>query len=135
MTLNCTQLFKSAALMAMLATHGMAWSQGIAPTYEGFLSYIEEKCPNMVRDALSNPTLAPVFFNHAVDLKKACACVSRKFQEDKRLREYLNTDAVTQANRIRTKNFQTYGSVRTYQSLLTCIEPELNAALSAAPLE
>lgn len=128
-------MLRNAVFIAMFAIHGLAFAQGTPPTYEGFLSYIHEKCPNLVREALSNPQVAPIFFNHTVDLKKTCTCTANKFQEDKRLQEYVKTDPVSQANRIRTKNFQTYIGVRLYQSLLACIEPELNSALSAAPLD
>jgi hypothetical protein len=134
-SMSAASIFRNRVLACLFAMHGAAFSQNAPPTYDGFLTYIEEKCPGMVREALSSPQLAPIFFNHAVDLKKACTCTKNKFQEDKRLREYLNVDTATQATRIRTKNFQTYGGVRLYQSLMACIDPELNDALSAAPLD
>jgi hypothetical protein len=133
--MTAINFLKKTMLASIFAIHGAAFGQGIPPTYDGFLTYIEEKCPSMIREALSGPQVAPIFFNHAVDLKKTCACTKRKFQDDTRLREYLNVDPATQATRIRTKNFQTYGGVRLYQALMACIDPELNDALAAAPLD
>lgn len=93
-----------------------------------------QACPGFIAKLLANPDIAAATRARPVSVPAVCSCAQSRFVADKRLEQHMNAEPAVLQRRMATEGLRQYFSLRLMEGVFSCLAPELDASLSAAPL-
>jgi hypothetical protein len=92
---------------------------------------VAAQCPKFTSQIVDRAELKTVLSQRPVDISVVCSCTQRSFVADARLQKALNVDDQLLIERMQDERMKGYLTVRLMASVLACLTPELERALSA----
>jgi hypothetical protein len=127
---------RSSILVAVtLAISTSVAAQGPTPTPQPSSTSVPDlvaaQCPRFSSQLVDRPELKPVLSQRPVDIPTVCACTQRSFLADARLQKALNVDDQTLVETMKDERLRSYLTLRLMTSVLECLTPELERAMTA----
>jgi hypothetical protein len=93
---------------------------------------VAAQCPKFSSQLVDRPELKPILSQRPVDIPTVCTCTQRSFLADARLQKALNVDDDTLVETMKDERMRSYLTLRLMTSVLECLTPELERAMTAA---
>ena len=94
---------------------------------------VSAQCPKFSSQLVDRPELKPILGQRPVDIPAVCSCTQRSFLADTRLQRAIDVKDEVLVERMKDERMRAYLTIRLMASVLECLTPELERALTAVP--
>lgn len=91
-------------------------------------------CPAMVAKLADGPAMAAATKSRPISAQAVCSCAENRITSDAKLQQYLSAEASVLRQRMQREATRSYFTLRTMESVVSCLAPEFEATLGAIDL-